>query len=47
MSMDKERIFIKRIDINNVGRFYDSHSITLSDSFDKNITIIIGLSGRG
>ena len=47
MSVDKERIFIKRIDINNVGRFYGSHSITLSDSFDKNITIVIGLSGLG
>ena len=47
MSTDKERIFIKRIDISNVGRFYGQHSITLSDSPDKNITIILGLSGRG
>lgn len=47
MTADKERIFIKKIEINNVGRFYDSHSIEFSDSFDKNITIVIGLSGRG
>ena len=47
MPTDKERIFIKKIEIDNVGRFHGQHSIALSDSFDKNITIIIGLSGRG
>ena len=47
MSADKERIFIRKIDVSNAGRFYGSHSITLSDSPDKNITIILGLSGRG
>ena len=48
MSVDKERLFIKKIEIQNAGRFYGSgHSITLSDSSDKNITVIIGLSGRG
>jgi len=48
MPDEKERLFIKKIDIENAGRFYGSgHSITLSDSPDKNITVIIGLSGRG
>lgn len=47
MPADKERIFIKKIEISNVGRFHGPHSITLSDSVDKNITIVIGLSGRG
>ena len=47
MPDSKERIFIKKIEINNVGRFHGQHSIALSDSFDKNITIVIGLSGRG
>ncbi len=45
---EKERLFIKKIDIENCGRFYGSgHSIFLSDSPEKNITIIIGYSGRG
>lgn len=45
---EKERLFIKKIDIENCGRFYGSdHSISLSDSSEKNITIIIGYSGRG
>lgn len=44
----KERLFIKKIEIENCGRFYGSgHSIVLSDSPEKNITIIIGYSGRG
>ena len=45
---DKERLFIKKIEISNCGRFFGAgHEIYLSDSPEKNITIIIGLSGRG
>ena len=49
MSSDsKDRLFIKRIDIANCKRFFGTgHTISLSDSIEKNITIIIGLSGRG
>ena len=48
MSVEKQRLFIKKIKIKNVGRFFGSdHSIEFSDSPDKNITIIIGYSGRG
>ncbi len=48
MSIKKQRLFIKKLEIKNVGRFYGSdHSIEFSDSSDKNITIIIGGSGRG
>ena len=48
MSTSKERLFIKKIEIQNAGRFYgSSHSIIFSDSPDKNITIIIGQSGKG
>ena len=48
MPTSKERLFIKKIEIQNAGRFYGSnHSITFSDSPDKNITIIIGHSGKG
>lgn len=47
MDESKERIFIKKIEVKNIGRFYGSHSIDFSSSPDKNITIIIGLSGRG
>lgn len=44
----RERLFIKKIEIENCGRFYGTgHSILLSDSTEKNITIIIGDSGRG
>jgi hypothetical protein len=44
----KERLFIKKIEIENCGRFYGpGHSVVLSDSPEKNITIIIGYSGRG
>ena len=48
MSIDKQRLFIKKMDMGNIGRFYGSdHSIVFSDSPEKNITIIIGNSGRG
>lgn len=48
MSKSKYRLFIKKIEIENCGRFYGKgHSILLSDSPEKNITIIIGESGRG
>lgn len=44
----KERLFIKKIEISNCGRFFGTgHTIYLSDSAEKNITVIIGLSGRG
>ncbi len=44
----KERLFINKIDIENCGRFYGGgHTISLSNSSEKNITIIIGYSGRG
>lgn len=44
----KERLFINEIDIENCGRFYGGgHTISLSNSSEKNITIIIGYSGRG
>ncbi len=48
MHPDKQRILIKKIEMENVGRFYGSnHSIEFSDSSDQNISIVIGLSGRG
>ena len=48
MNDNKDRLFIKKIEISNCGRFFgDGHIINLSDSPDKNITVIIGLSGRG
>ena len=44
----KERLFINKIEIENCGRFYGAgHTISLSNSSEKNITIIIGYSGRG
>ena len=48
MSNNKERLFIKKIEISNCGRFFGKgHTIYLSDSVDNNITVIVGLSGRG
>lgn len=48
MEPEKEKLFIQKMDMSNVGRFYGTgHSIVLSDSSDKNITVIIGYSGRG
>ena len=44
---NKERILIKNITIKNCGNFYGEHNIELSDSLDKNFTIIIGTSGMG
>jgi|APSaa5957512535_1039671.scaffolds.fasta_scaffold03848_4 DNA sulfur modification protein DndD len=47
-SEHKERLFIKKLDIENCGRFYGKgHSLQFSDSVEKNITIVIGYSGRG
>lgn len=43
----EERILIKNITIKNCGDFYGEHNIELSDSLEKNFTIIIGLSGMG
>ena len=42
-----DRILIKNITVNDCGSFYGEHKIELSDSLDKNFTIIIGLSGMG
>jgi DNA sulfur modification protein DndD len=44
---NEERILIKNITIKNCGNFYGEHSIELSDSLDKNFTIVIGTSGMG
>lgn len=44
---NEERILIKNITIKNCGNFYGEHNIELSDSLDKNFTIIIGTSGMG
>ena len=44
---NNERILIKNITIKNCGNFYGEHSIELSDSLDKNFTIVIGTSGMG
>ena len=48
MVPEKERLFLKKMNMENIGRFYGSdHSIIFSDSSEKNITIIIGNSGLG
>ena len=48
MLNDKDRLFIKKIEIKNCGRFYgDDHVIHLSDPSEKNVTIILGDSGVG
>lgn len=44
---NEQRILIKNITIKNCGNFYGEHNIELSDSLDKNFTIIIGTSGMG
>lgn len=45
---EKERLFIKEIQIINCGRFHgEGHTIAFSDSAEQNMTIIIGYSGRG
>ena len=44
---NNERILIKNITIKNCGNFYGEHSIELSDSLEKNFTIVIGTSGMG
>jgi len=43
----RQRLFIKKIQISNCGSFNGDHEIILSDSTEKNFTIIIGDSGRG
>ena len=43
----EERILIKNIAIKNCGNYYGEHNIELSDSLDKNFTVIIGISGMG
>ena len=48
MKTERARLFIKKLEIENCGRFYGKgHSIIFSDSPEKNITIVIGDSGRG
>ena len=42
-----ERLFIKKIEINDCGRYYGHHEILLTDPNEKNITIIFGDSGTG
>lgn len=47
-SQNKIRLYIKKIEIENCGRFYGKgHSLILSDSPEKNITIIAADSGIG
>lgn len=47
-TISKDRLLIQKIEIENCGRFNGpNHSIPLSNSPEKNITIIIGESGRG
>ena len=48
MKTERPRLFIKKLEIENCGRFYGKgHSIVFSDSPEENITIVIGDSGRG
>lgn len=47
MSDNKSRIFIKKIEIKDCGRYYGSHELILIDPKEKNITIIYGNSGTG
>ena len=47
MSDNKSRIFIKKIEIKDCGRYYGSHELILTDPKEKNITIIYGNSGTG
>ena len=44
---NEARILIKNISIQNCGNFYGQHDIELSDSLEKNFTIVIGTSGMG
>jgi DNA sulfur modification protein DndD len=44
---NEQRILIKNITITNCGNFYGEHNIELSDSLEKNFTIVIGTSGMG
>ena len=47
MQNTRDRILIKKIQITNCGGFIGEHSLNLSESSDKNFTIILGQSGRG
>lgn len=48
MSEPNSRIWIKKIEITNCGRFYDGpHTLDFDDPVKKNITIIMGDSGTG
>ena len=47
MSDNKGRIFLKKIEIKDCGRYYGSHELILTDPVEKNITIIFGDSGTG
>ena len=45
--LENDRILIKNIGISDCGSFHGVHNIELSDSTEKNFTIIIGISGMG
>ena len=48
MSEQENRIWIKKIEITNCGRYYEGpHTLDFADPIKKNITIIMGDSGTG
>ncbi len=48
MSEQENRIWIKKIEITNCGRYYEGpHTLDFADPAQKNITIIMGDSGTG
>ena len=48
MSEQQNRIWIKKIEITNCGRYYEGpHTLDFADPIEKNITIIMGDSGTG
>ena len=48
MSEQENRIWIKKIQITDCGRYYDGpHTLDFEDPIEKNITVILGESGSG
>jgi len=48
MNEHDNRIWIKKIEITNCGRYYDGpHTLVFDDPIEKNITVIMGDSGSG
>jgi DNA sulfur modification protein DndD len=48
MSESQNRVWIKKIEITNCGRYYEGpHTLDFTDPAEKNITIIMGDSGTG